>query len=119
MRNLALSAGFFHNGAYARIEDAIRFHLDPRTQAPLYDPKRAGVDPDLTHRVGPIQPVLSRLDPQMTPVGLSNSEFEDLVHFVKHGLLDERATRTCSTIPKLVPSGLALPVFQGCDDGNH
>ncbi len=32
LRNIALSPAFFHNGAFARMEDAIRFHLDP-TQA--------------------------------------------------------------------------------------
>ncbi len=114
LRNLAVAEGFFHNGAYARLEDAIRFHLDPATYAPKYNARRAGLDSDLTHRVGPIQPVLDRLDPQMTPVSLTNSEFADLVHFVKDGLTDRRARATCFTIPSAVPSGLPLPKFQGC-----
>ena len=29
LRNIALAPAFFHNGAFARLEDAIRFHLDP------------------------------------------------------------------------------------------
>ena len=41
----ALSPAFFHNGAFARLEDAIRFHLDP-TQP--YNPAAAGIDKDLT-----------------------------------------------------------------------
>jgi len=114
LRNLAVAAGFFHNGAYARIEDAIRFHLDPATYAPLYNATRAGLDSDLTHRVGPIPPVLNRLDPQMTPVSLTKSEFADLVHFVEDGLTDPRARKTCFTIPSAVPSGIPLPKFQGC-----
>jgi cytochrome c peroxidase len=111
-----VAAGFFHNGSYARIDDAIRFHLDPKTYGPQYDPRRAGMNSDLTHRVGPIEPVLARLDPQMTPVSLNNSEIEDLVHFVKDGLSDPRAGKTCSTIPASVPSGFALPKFQGCSE---
>lgn len=114
LRNLAVSAGFFHNGAYARIEDAIRFHLNPAANAPGYDARRAGLNSDLTHRLGPIQPVLDRLDPLMTPVSLKENEIEDLIHFVKDGLTDPRAQKTCSTIPAAVPSGQPLPLFQGC-----
>ena len=29
LRNIGLAPAFFHNGAFARLEDAIRFHLDP------------------------------------------------------------------------------------------
>lgn len=119
LRNLAVAPAFFHDGAYTKMEDAIRFHLDPNTEARTYDPKKAGVDADLTRRVGPIEPILARLDPALqTPVVLSNDEFNDLVHFVKDGLLDPRAKGTCSTIPPAVPSGIALPKFQGCGNGN-
>ena len=114
LRNLAVAAGFFHNGAYAKLKDAIAFHLNPKSNAPSYDPKRAGLDADLTVNLGPIQPVLDRLDPLMNPVYLTPAEFNDLVHFIGEGLLDVRATGTCSTIPASVPSGLALPKFQGC-----
>src|SRR5437588_5721035 len=38
IRNVALQPAFFHNGAYTRLEDAIRFHLNPAGQAPGYDP---------------------------------------------------------------------------------
>ncbi|WP_348263259.1 cytochrome c peroxidase [Telmatobacter sp. DSM 110680] len=116
LRNLAVAAGFFHNGAFARLDDAIAFHLDPKAYAPSYDPTRAGLDPDLTFSLGPIEPVLDRIDPLMRPVHLTPTEFKDLVHFIRDGLLDVRATKTCSTIPASVPSGLALPQFQGCNN---
>ena len=50
LRNIALSPAFFHNGAFARLEDAIRFHLDPTQR---YNPAGAGIDADLTRRDGP------------------------------------------------------------------
>ncbi len=117
LRNLAVAAGYFHNGAYADLTDAIRFHLNPRHEAPNYDARKAGLDADLTYRLGPIQPVLDRLDPLMTPVALTNTEFNDLVHFIRDGLLDPRAAKTCSLVPSAVPSGLPHPKFQGCGNG--
>ena len=50
LRNIALAPAFFHNGAFARLEDAIRFHLNPSQD---YDPSIAGIDRDLTRRMGP------------------------------------------------------------------
>jgi len=62
---------YFHNGAFTRLEDALRFHLGAATGAPAYDPAQAGVDTDLQGPLGPTQPVLARLDPPVqTPVAL-------------------------------------------------
>ena len=47
---------FFHNGAYTRLDDAIRFHLNVVEAARNYDPVAAGLPSDLTHRVGPPVP---------------------------------------------------------------
>jgi hypothetical protein len=69
--------------------------------------------------VGPIQPVLERLDPLLAPVALTPTEYNDLVHFVRDALLDPRATQTCSIIPKGVPSGLPLPKFEGCGSNSE
>src|SRR2546428_579686 len=75
IRNLALQPAFFHNGAFTRLEDAIRFPLKPAGQATRFDPTAAGVAPDLRGPTGPIAPVLARLDPAMaTPISLSNDE---------------------------------------------
>ena len=63
LRNAALQPAFFHNGAFRRLEDAIRHHLDVFSSARNYDPMSAGVDKDLTYRLGPIEPVLQRVDP--------------------------------------------------------
>ena len=53
LRNIGLSPAFFHNGAFARLEDAIRFHLDPTQR---YNPATAGIDADLRVRMGPRVP---------------------------------------------------------------
>jgi cytochrome c peroxidase len=115
IRNVSLQPTFFHNGAFSRLEDAIRFHVNVATRARNYDPMAAGVDPDLQGPVGPIEPVLARLDPLMqTPVTLTNDEFRQLVDFVRVGLLDQRASpeNLRKLIPTHVPSGRAIQNFQ-------
>lgn len=117
LRNLALQPAFFHNGAFTRLRDAVVFHLDPVHRAPAYDPKRAGVDKDLRVRLGPIAPVLERLDPWLlAPVELTSRELHDLLAFLQHGLLDERAKRPalCALVPAKLPSGLAPLHFERC-----
>jgi cytochrome c peroxidase len=53
LRNLAVSPAFFHNGAFVRLEDAIRFHTNVVGESRSYNPGKAGVPGDLTHRLGP------------------------------------------------------------------
>ena len=117
LRNAALQPAFFHNGAYTRLGDAIRHHLDAYTSARAYDARRFGVARDLQDRLGPVESMLARLDPLLAePIALSAGEFEDLVRFVSEGLLDERARpqQLCRLVPAAVPSGRPLPRFQGC-----
>jgi cytochrome c peroxidase len=117
LRNVALQPAFFHNGAFTRLEDAIRHHLDVPKSARTYDPSRAGVDHDLRNRLGPIEPVLATLDPLLgEPIDLKEREVKDLVAFVRDGLLDPKArpAEMCRVIPTAVPSGRALLTFQGC-----
>lgn len=117
LRNLALLPAFFHNGAFTRLRDAIELHLDPRRRAPRYDPRRAGVDKDLRLRLGPIQPVLDRLDPLLSaPIVLTSRERQDLLAFLHDGLLDEHAKRTalCKLVPATVPSGMSTLHFERC-----
>ena len=115
LRNVSLQPSFFHNGSFTRLEDAIRFHLNVSVEAQNYNAVQAGVDPDLQVLLGPIAPVLARLDPLMqAPVSLTPEEFAQLVQFVRNGLLDPRATpeNLRKLIPTHVPSGRALQVFQ-------
>jgi cytochrome c peroxidase len=115
IRNVALQPAFFHNGAFTRLEDAIRFHLNPAAEALAYDPAAAGVAADLRGPVGPIAPVLARLDPLVqTPHALTADEFRQLVDFVRNGLLDPQAKPESlrKLIPARVPSGRALQKFE-------
>ena len=117
-RNLAVAPAFFHNGAFTRLEDAIRHHLNVYKSAHTYDPVEAGLPAGLTHRLGPIEPVLKRLGPLLkSSIHLTDVEFGDLVSFVRDGLLDERPRpgNLCKLVPPQVPSGLPVLQFEACD----
>jgi cytochrome c peroxidase len=117
LRNAALQPAFFHNGAFRRLGDAIRHHLNVSASLRDYHPIAAGLDHDLTYRIGPSSPMLERIDPLLaTPIALDSDEFQNLVSFVRDGLLDKRATKQnlCGLIPDSVPSGFPVARFQGC-----
>ena len=108
LRNVALQPAFMHNGAFARLEDAIRYHLDPIGQAGSYAPDLLAAD--LRGPRGPIAPMLARLDPRLqVPVALSDAELDALVDFVRNGLLDPAARPQYlrRLIPERLPSGRA------------
>ena len=117
LRNVAVQPAFFHNGAFTRLDDAIRHHLNVVESASRYSAAAAGVDKDLTRRLGPVRPVLDRIDPRLaSPMFLRGDEFADLVSFVRTGLLDRRALpqHLCSLIPASLPSGMAPLRFEEC-----
>ena len=117
LRNVALQPAFFHNGAFTRLEDAIAHHLDVLQSARGYNPGAAGIDADMAQRLGPIDPVLERLDGLVRNRSvLTKRDFGDLLAFVRDALLDARAGRenACRMAPRTVPSGLPVGVFQGC-----
>jgi len=108
LRNVALQPAFMHNGAFVRLEDAIRYHLDAVGGAATYTTAR--LPADLRGPTGPAQPVLARLDPLLRrPVALTDAEFAALVDFVRDGLLDPaaRPQRLRRLIPEKLPSGRA------------
>ncbi len=113
LRNAAVMPAFMHNGAFVRLEDAIRHHLNPALSARNYSPRE--LPADMRGPPGPIGPVLARLDPLLrTPIVLSDKEFTDLVAFVKYGLLDPRILpeHQKSVVPKRVPSGSVTLRFE-------
>jgi cytochrome c peroxidase len=120
LRNLAVQAAFFHNGSFTRLSEALRYHLRTLELAQSYDPAAAGIARDLRRNIGPIAPVLQRLDPALSqPVSLSETEFANLLAFLRDGLLDERALpqNLVHSIPESVPSGLSLHVFETTPSG--
>jgi cytochrome c peroxidase len=115
LRNVALQPTFFHNGAFTDLESAVRHHLNVFESARNYDPARAGVAADLRVRMGPIEPVLARVDPILAePIILTDEEFRQLVGFVRNGLLDPRARakKLNKMIPESVPSGRPALIFE-------
>jgi cytochrome c peroxidase len=115
LRNVAVQPTFMHNGAFTRLEDAIRHHLNVMDSATHYTPASQILSADLRGPLGPMDPVLARLDPALSsPIILSESQFEQLVAFVRHGLLDPRATpeRLRRLVPHSVPSGRPMLVFE-------
>jgi cytochrome c peroxidase len=112
LRNVALQPAFMHNGAFVRLDDAIRYHLSATNGAAAYN--TALLPPDL-QGTGPIQPVLDRLDLLLrTDPQLSEYEFDALVAFVRDGLLDTgaRPHRLRRLIPQRLPSGRATLTFE-------
>jgi cytochrome c peroxidase len=112
LRNVALQPAFMHNGAFTRLADAVRHHLAPAASARAYSPAAAGLAPDLRGRLGPVEPVLERLDPLLrAPAALADTEVADLVAFVAEGLLDPaaRPERLRRLVPERLPGGRPVP----------
>jgi cytochrome c peroxidase len=115
LRNVAVQPTFMHNGAFTRLEAAIRHHLNVIESVSSYTPASQNLPDDLSGPVGPMAPVLAVLDPALsTPIVLTERQFEQLIAFVRHGLLDPRATpdRLRRLIPRSVPSGRPVLVFE-------
>jgi cytochrome c peroxidase len=113
LRNLAVQPAYMHDGCFTTIEDAVRHHLDVFASARAYSPER--LDADLRGPLGPIEPVLERVDPRLRqPIALSSQEFDDLVEFLRRGLLDPRADfdHLRHLIPSRVPSGRPTLIFE-------
>lgn len=115
LRNVALQPAYFHNGAFTRLIDAVRYHTNTVRLSNSYDPKVAGVSADLARNIGPIEPVISQLSPRLAkPLAITEAELSDLVSFLADGLLDSRAKpeNLMKLIPASVPSGVKLQQFQ-------
>ena len=115
LRNLKAAPAFFHNGAFGTLEAAIAHHLDVEASLHTYDPDANNVPFDLFP--GPFAGILAAgIDPLLqAPLQLSKTEFSDLVAFVRDGLFDQRVLQFCQQIPRLVPSGISLQRFEGCN----
>jgi cytochrome c peroxidase len=113
LRSVAVEVAFMHDGAFTRLADAIRHHLDPTASLSAYDPVSQALPADLAGPIGPTAPLLAAVDARLsTPLVLTAEEFDDLLAFVRDALLDERATpqRLRGLVPQRVPSG--NPVLQ-------
>lgn len=115
LRNVALQAAFMHNGAFTTLEAAVRYHLNAPAAALTYTPAGQHLADDLAGPTGPIEPVLARLDALLTQqVTLSDEEFDQLIAFLRNGLLDPRAKpeNLHRLVPPAVPSGRPVLTFE-------
>jgi len=115
LRNVALEPAFMHDGAFTTLTAAIRFHLNVAAAVRGYDPARQALPADLAGPIGPVEPPLERLDPLLAkPIVLTREQLQDLVAFVREGLLDPRAEpqKLRSLVPDSVPSGRAVLTFE-------
>jgi cytochrome c peroxidase len=115
LRNVAVQPTFMHNGAFTSLEDAVRHHLDVVASVRQYTPADQHLAADLSGPVGPIDPVLARIDPILaTPITLTNEQIDQLVAFLRYGLLDPRAKpeRLRRLVPRSVPSGRPMLIFE-------
>jgi len=115
IRNVAVQATFMHNGAFIRLEDAVRHHLNVFDSARRYTPTDQNLARDLTGPTGPINPVLARVDSILaSAIDLTSEEFLQLIAFVRDGLLDPRARpeNLRRLVPQSVPSGRPVLIFE-------
>ena len=115
LRGVGLTSPYMHNGAYTKLEDAIRHHLDPAAAYASYDITQ--IEPDMQafglNPAGPVfdasNPVVLGHEPGQKRIDLSEAEILDVVEFLK-ALTDPRMLDTASLAPETVPSGLPVDV---------
>ena len=114
LRNIALTAPYGHDGAYATLEAVVRHHLDPVASLMSYDIGQA-ILPDLPGAGDKDRIVLSSADEmaeiaaanELAPMVLDDAEVAALVAFLES--LTDPASRTGRLgVPDSVPSGLPL-----------
>lgn len=110
LRNVELTAPYFHDGAFATLADAVRHHADLWRSAEAYDPSANDIPPALYSSLHPFQPELqwpTVAPPLANGLPLSEADIADLVAFLT-GLTDPAAWDLEAFLPDGVPSGLPL-----------
>lgn len=103
LRNVTLTAPYFHNGRTATLEDAITQHVNPLRHADRY--QDSGAFAMNLDQIEAISPILS--------VGLHLSA-DDVAHLIAFltSLEDDKALAEEGIIPVSVPSGLPVGGFE-------
>lgn len=115
LRGVALTSPYMHNGAYSRLEDAIRHHVNPRQAYETYDDSQIEADMRV-FGVKPAHAVFTHDNPVVVGPGtatqiphLSDADVADIVAFLV-SLTDPRMRSSESLAPSSVPSGLPVDV---------
>ncbi|MDZ4864016.1 MAG: cytochrome c peroxidase [Gemmatimonadota bacterium] len=111
LRNVDLTAPYFHNGAYRNLGDAVRHYRDVPAALAAFRPALVDtrLQPSLRLDATSIAGVLATLDPRVrAPRHLSDADIADVLAFLR-ALTSPRSGILLDDIPATVPSG--LPVF--------
>ena len=110
LRNVALTAPYMHNGAFATLEAAVRHHLDVHGSLATYDTRQIDRELRDTVKLTPraLEPFLATLDPLVaTTQSLTDAQVDDLLAFL-NALTSPSARDMAHLIPERVPSGLPV-----------
>ncbi|HXI20323.1 MAG TPA: cytochrome c peroxidase [Gemmatimonadales bacterium] len=111
LRNVALTAPYFHDGAFATLEGAVRHYINVTRSLQTYDSLQ--LPPLLQNSVASSDPtvqaqMLATLDPIVADtLVLSDQEVSEIVAFLQ-ALTDPSAQDLSGEIPATVPSGLPV-----------
>jgi len=110
LRNVELTAPYFHSGAYRTLEAVVRHYNDVPEALRQYDPSQ--LDPDVRpwYHGDPstVSAILQTLDGRFQrPLELTDTEISELVAFLR-ALTDPAARDLRSAAPARVPSGLPV-----------
>jgi len=110
LRNVELSAPYFHSGAFRTLDAVVRHYNDVRKSLTEYDPSQLDPDVRTMYHGDPAttSAVLATLDGRFSrPLGLTDTEIGELVAFLK-SLTDPASRNLASLVPASVPSGLSV-----------
>lgn len=108
LRNVTLTAPYGHDGAYARLEDMVRHHLDPLTALAEYMPEGADLPASETAALEDFDEIRDiGMAVELAPVALGDGEVAAILAFLA-ALQDPVALTGRLGVPDAVPSGLAL-----------
>ncbi|WP_420859855.1 cytochrome-c peroxidase [Marivivens marinus] len=114
LRNVALTAPYGHNGAYATLEGIIRHHADPVGTAANWTPADAGLPDvpwlaagDFAIRQDRLEMARQAARLDIVPVALTEEDIADLVAFLEALTGTTAGTRPLGR-PDRVPSGLPV-----------
>jgi len=110
LRNIELEAPYFHNGAFAELEDAIRHHVDPLASLKSYDPTQVAFElvDTLQNDSELINLLINTKSPLLRPdIQLDDAGMKDIMNFLS-ALTDPSSLNLLDLVPIAVPSGLPL-----------
>lgn len=110
LRNVALTAPYMHNGAYATLKAAVKHYVNVTTSLQTYDASQLPASLQGTVQTSPavhteiLATVSSIVAP---PLNITDNEVDDIVAFL-NALTDPAAVDLSNEVPASVPSGIPI-----------